>query len=469
MYKLNPFLREFWKTRKPYKLLKGGRFSSKTQDAGGMAAFLARNYSLRFLCVRQFQNRIADSVYTVIKNKIEQAGWINEFDITNTSIKHIATGSEFLFYGMARNIAEIKGTEDVDICWIEEGEGLTERQWEIIDPTIRKEGAEIWILWNPDTVSDFVQTKLPRLLGDDAVIRHINYDENPFLSDSARAKADRIKEVDHDSYEHIYLGIPTDNSDSSLIKRSWVTAAIDAHITLDIDISGASRSALDIADTGKDKNAQSFFDGLILKDVQEWSGKDTGDIYATTEKALDNCVDKGISGFLYDADGMGAGVRGDARKINEERKASGTHEVSVTPFFGGGGVVNADEYFIDATEESIGITNRKYFSNYKAQAWWSLRERFRKTHQAVVSGDVVDSDDLISISSDCSFIEELKTELSTPKRKTGSPKFTVDKAPDDMPSPNLADAVMMALAPIEIEKQASGVLFPSGLTRRFRQ
>ena len=62
-----------------------------------MAAFLARNYSLKFLCIRQFQNRISDSVYTVLVEKIEAAGWTQEFDIGVSSIKHKTTGSEFLF------------------------------------------------------------------------------------------------------------------------------------------------------------------------------------------------------------------------------------------------------------------------------------------------------------------------------------------------------------------------------------
>ena len=82
-----------------------------------MAAFLARNYSVRFLCLRQFQNRITDSVYTVVKQKIIDAGWVDEFDIGVSSIRHKETGSDFLFYGIARNIEEIKGTEGVDICW----------------------------------------------------------------------------------------------------------------------------------------------------------------------------------------------------------------------------------------------------------------------------------------------------------------------------------------------------------------
>jgi len=451
MYQLNPYLKDFWRTRKPYKLLKGGRFSSKTQDAGGMAAFLARNYSLRFLCIRQFQNRISDSVYTVIKDKIEAAGWTDEFDIGVSSIRHKTTGSEFLFYGIARNISDIKGTEGVDICWIEEGEGLTEVQWSIIDPTIRKEGAEIWLLWNPDLISDFVQTKLPKLLGDSCITKHINYDNNPFLSESARSKADRLKEADPEAYNHIYLGIPKSDDDSTLIKRSWIEAAVDAHITLGIDMDGIKSSALDIADEGKDLNAQAFTDGLILRDIDKWKGKVTGDIYATVERSVTGCVDFGCYEFLYDADGMGAGARGDARKINEERKANDLDEIKAKAFHGSGEVIDKDEFFLEPSGDARGVTNGKYFSNYKAQSWWDLRERFRKTYQAVINKHEVDKDELISIDSNCSFLDELKDELSRPKRKKGSMKFTVDKAPDDMPSPNLADAVMMVYAPKDTE------------------
>ena len=463
MYELNPHLRDFWRTRKPYKLLKGGRFSSKTQDAGGMAAFLARNYKVKFLCLRQFQNRIGDSVYTVVKEKIEQAGWTDEFDIGVSTIRHKTTGSEFLFYGIARNISDIKGTEGVDICWIEEGEGLTEAQWSIIDPTIRKEGSEVWLLWNPDLVSDFVQVKLPKLLGDDCIIKHINYTQNPFLSDTARKKAERLKETDPEAYEHIYLGIPKSDDDSTLIKRSWIEAAIDAHITLGFDMDGESKSALDIADQGKDENAQSFVDGLILRDVDRWKGKVTGDIFATVEKAFTNCDDKGIYSLKYDADGMGAGVRGDARRINEDRKAQHFAPVEVNAFYGSGEVINKEKAFVDASGESKKITNGKYFSNYKAQSWWDLRERFRKTYQAVVNNQEFDKDELISIDANCSYLEEIKSELARPKRKQGSPKFTVDKAPDDAPSPNLADAIMMAYAPRDTGNQ---VMVSGGRRRR---
>lgn len=88
MYDLNPALQSFWLDPSRYKALFGGRASSKSHDAAGFAVYLARNYNLRFLCARQFQNKIEESVYTLIKNKIEAAGWENEFVFTRSSIYH---------------------------------------------------------------------------------------------------------------------------------------------------------------------------------------------------------------------------------------------------------------------------------------------------------------------------------------------------------------------------------------------
>ena len=406
-----------------------------------MAAFLARNYSVKFMCIRQFQNRITDSVYTVVKEKIEKAGWTNEFDIGVSTIKHKVTGSEFLFYGMARNIEEIKGIEGVDICWIEEGEGLTEAQWSIIDPTIRKEGAEIWILWNPDLITDFVQVKLPSLLGDDCVIRHINYDENPFLSDTAKEKAERLKKNDPEEYGHIYLGIPRSSGDNALIKHEWVEASIDAHKWLGIVPTGERMGSLDVADEGTDKNAFCGSHGILIEYLEQWSGKGS-DIYATAEKAFDICDVEGYLGFEYDSDGLGASIRGDARKISEERSSKKWRMLAVNPWRGSGSVYKPDGEMV------IGRKNKDFFMNLKAQGWWTLRECFRETYRAVKEGRDFDPERIISLSSSLNNLDQLKMELSqvTYTKKDGG-KIVVDKAPEGTKSPNLADAVMIRRAP----------------------
>lgn len=439
MYQLNPNLREFWKTRKPYKLLKGGRFSSKTQDAGGMAAFLARNYSVKFLCIRQFQNRIADSVYTVIKQKIEEAGWRDEFDIGVSTIKHKTTGSEFLFYGIARNIEDIKGTEGVDICWIEEGEGMTEEQWSIIDPTIRKEGAEVWILWNPRLLTDFVQAKLPGLLGDSCIVRHINYSENPFLSNTARHKAERLKLADPDAYRHIYLGEPLSNDDAAVIKYYWIEAAIDAHKTLGIEMGGARSVGYDVADSGADKNACVDFNGSICVGVEEWSAPED-ELAESTRRAWAR-VNEGI--LIYDSIGVGAHVGSTLKDMKVPAK--------YFKFNAGGAVINPDR------EYAPKIKNKDKFENLKAQAWQDVADRLRNTYNAVTKGEKFDAQDLISISSDLPRIEQLKLELATPNKRYSKRGMDMIETKDEMkrrgiPSPNIADAFIMGACPHLIER-----------------
>jgi len=434
MYQLNPNLYDFWRTRKPYKLLKGGRFSSKTQDAGGMAAFLARNYSVRFLCLRQFQNRITDSVYTVVKQKIEAAGWRDEFDIGVSTIRHKETGSEFLFYGIARNIEEIKGTEDVDICWIEEGEGLTEDQWSIIDPTIRKENAEVWILWNPHVQTDFVQAKLPSLLGDDCIIRHINYTQNPFLSETARKKAERLKDVDQEAYEHIYLGIPLSNDDAAVIKFNWVEAAVDAHKKLGIDLSGVRAVGYDVADSGADSNACSIFNGAICEDMEEWHAPED-ELNQSTKRAWAHVQD---GRMIYDSIGVGAHV---GSTLKDAGIPKGFYK-----FNAGGAVINPN------AEYAPKIKNKDKFENLKAQAWQDVADRFRNTYNAVTKGMEYEPSELISIDGGLKLLEQLKLQLSTPRKRYSKRGLDMVETKDELDrrgiaSPNLADAFIMGACP----------------------
>ena len=438
MFQLNPSLKQFWRTRKPVKILKGGRFSSKTHDAGGMAAYLARNYSLRFLCIRQFQNRITDSVYTVVKEKIEQAGWQDEFDIGVSSIRHKITGSEFLFYGIARNLNDIKGTEGVDICWIEEGEGLTEGQWHIIEPTIRKEGSEIWLLYNPHLVTDFVEAKLPSLLGDDCIIQHINYDKNPFLSESAKRKAARLKASDPELYRHIYKGQPLSNDEAAIIKRTWIEAAVNAHKVLpDLAWTGRKTIGFDVADDGDDKCANAFIDGSILSFVEEWeAGED--ELLKSTKRTRANAIKHNADLIGYDSIGVGAGVGSNLNDMNWRKHYK---------FNAAAKVANPKREYNKTT-----IKNVDFFSNLKAQCWWLLAERFKNTYLAITQNQQFTADEMISLDADAipeRLLNQVITELSTPhqdfdnqgKVKTESKKDLIKRG---VASPNIADAVIIA-------------------------
>jgi len=177
--------------------------------------------------------------------------------------------------------------------------------------------------------------------------------------------------------------------------------------------------------------------GILIEHIISWSGKGS-DIFQSVAKAFHICDEHGYDNLDFDADGLGAGVKGDARVLNEKR----TKPIMVSPFRGSASPVNPQKQIVE------GRTNEDFFANAKAQAWWALRERFKKTHRAVVDKMEYNKDDIISISSLSPEYMKLITELSQPTYSLNNAgKVIVDKTPDGMKSPNLADSVMMAFAP----------------------
>lgn len=214
------------------------------------------------------------------------------------------------------------------------------------------------------------------------------------------------------------------------------------------------RGGLDVADEGVDKNAFSGRHGFLLDFIESWSGKG-GDIYATVVKAFSICDERRYETFDYDADGLGAGVRGDARVINELRHTAGTQQINDQPFRGSGGVYDPEGQMV---KERL---NKDFFANAKAQAWWALRMRFQATYRAVVEGMAFDPDELISISPDLAELSLLTMELSQPTYTINAVgKVVIDKAPEGTKSPNLADSVMICYQPaaraIDIWKRLAG-------------
>jgi phage terminase large subunit len=254
--------------------------------------------------------------------------------------------------------------------------------------------------------------------------------------------------------------------DGVIIPGVWVQASVDAHVKLGIEPSGLREGGLDVADLGKDKNAFAARHGFLLEHVEQWSGTDSGDLTATTQRAFRIADQLRLTAFCYDADGMGVGVRGPARVLNTERVDKGYRPLKVAPFRGsatGEALFKPDAWVKGEDGRPLDRKNRDYFQNFKAQSYTALRWRFLQTFRAVVKGYrvikegdqparpgelTVDADDLISISSTIPDLRLLTSELSQPVYKDSTNgKQMVDKTPDGMKSPNLSDAVMMAFAP----------------------
>lgn len=226
-----------------------------------------------------------------------------------------------------------------------------------------------------------------------------------------------------------------------LIPSKWVMAAVDAHKKLGIQPTGIRKAGFDIADSGKDKNAFGGRHGFLLEHIESWSGKGS-DIYESVIKVFFLCDSHDYPIVFYDADGVGAGAKGDARKVNEMREIQLARQIIFETFRGSGAVIEPEGEMVS------GRMNKDFFENLKAQAWWSLRLRFQATYRAIEEGKEFDEDSIISISSDAKEYMTLIGELSQPtfcQSKNG--KLMINKMPEGQKSPNLADAVMIAFAP----------------------
>lgn len=454
---LNPALREFWKAPARNKVLYGGRSSSKSWDAAGFAVFLAANYKVKFLCTRQFQNKITDSVYTLLKIQIDRFGLSDEFQILNSSIKHKETGSEFVFYGLWRHIGEIKSLEGVDVCWIEEAHGLTEEQWEILEPTVRAEGSQFWIIFNPKLVTDFVYRRFVTNTPPDTVKRKINYTENPFLSETIQKVIAAKKAEDEAAYRHTYLGEPLEDDDLSIIKRTWITASIDAHKKLGIEPLGAKRIGFDVADSGDDKNAKTHTHGLLAYHVDEWEGGED-ELLKTATRVYRAAVREGAS-IDYDSIGVGAFAGSHFKALNEQNQT----KVEYFKFIASGEVVNPNEPADKDNPKSP--SNKNFYCNLKAQTWDMVAARFRNTYNAVVNGQKFDQSEMISLSSEIEDLETLIDELCVVRKDfDNNGRFKAESKKDlakrGIKSPNRADSLIQAYAPRTVKKQIKSGIMP---------
>jgi phage terminase large subunit len=438
---MNPNLREFWETKSRYKVLYGGRDSSKSTDTAIHSVRLANMIQLRFLCTRMFQNRIEDSVYTLIANETHRFGLSNNFIIQNNRIINSNTGSEFMFYGLARNIKEIKSIVNIDVLWVEEAEFLTEQMWKVLYPTLRKEHSEIWIVFNPYLMSDFVYQRFIINPPKDCLVRLINYDENIFLSETSKKTIEELKEENYDEYLHIYKGIPKQDDDEVIIKRTWLNSCIDAHKKLNIDVRGEKITGYDVADDGSDKNAYVNKHGILITKIHQWQAKE--DELVKSAKIVRNEAKRFGSLVRYDSIGVGAGVGSNIKEINKYDE----HQVNYEAFNSGGAIVNPEHDY------EAGVKYKDYFANVKGQVWKAeVADRILHTHNAVTKGHKFDESSIISISSECDYIEDLLIELSTQRKdEDRAGRFKVESKKDlskrGVKSPNLADAFVMCFTP----------------------
>ena len=124
--------------------------------------------------------------------------------------------------GLRHNIESIKSLEGVDICWVEEAERVSERSWEILVPTVRKAGSEIWVTFNPAQESDPTYQRFVVNPPPGAIVRKVSWKDNPWLPDVLKAELEHLRRTDPDAYHHVWEGGTWTRSDAQVFNGKWV-------------------------------------------------------------------------------------------------------------------------------------------------------------------------------------------------------------------------------------------------------
>lgn len=220
------YYREYFKPRR-FKGLFGGRGSGKSHCFAGHAVIrAASDAEVRILCVREVQRSIADSVKQLIEDKISEYGLADFFRSTDAEITGI-NGARILFRGMQNHTAaSIKSLEGVDVCWVEEAQTISARSLDLLIPTIRKPGSELWFSWNPEKETDPVDHLLRSGADAEMLVTKVNWNQNPWFPDELRSDMARDKARDPDKYRHVWEGEYRGLSEARIF-RNWRVGEVE--------------------------------------------------------------------------------------------------------------------------------------------------------------------------------------------------------------------------------------------------
>lgn len=264
----------------------GGRGSGKSHFFAelGVERCLLRPGS-RGVCIREIQKSLKESAKRLIEDKIEALGVQKHFRILNDHIVTPGSGI-ILFQGMQDHTAEsIKSLEGFDWAWNEEAQTTSERSLEMLRPTIRSEGSQIWFSWNPRNKRDPVDAFL-RGIGkpENSITVRANYNDNPFFPSVLEAERQQDMRSNPHRYAHIWLG----EYEPSVLGAIWTKETINEHrrtdappierllVAIDPAIShedGSNEHGIMVGGIGADQRGYLLDDFTVKGKPHEWARK----------------------------------------------------------------------------------------------------------------------------------------------------------------------------------------------------
>lgn len=341
---LYPSMRE---PGKKYVAIKGGRSSGKSW---GVALFLidvARTYDNMFIvCAREVMKSIKDSSKKLLEDTVRRLGIADEFTFYRDTIKCNKTGSFFSFIGFTGNIEAFKGTEGIDILWVDEAASLSDETMTVIGPTVRKAGSQVIFTWNPVLPTTPVEAFL-RVHEKASVVVHINYTENAYCSKSTLDEAAADMEADIDRYNWIWLGHYRAQGSDTFIPLGLVTGACERPYVMGDD---GVVAGLDVG-LFHDRCVLVIRQGNNVLETCEYKGVDPDEV---VEKVCGVVTKYRVQRLGIDANGQGAAI------FLSLRKQLGELIVGVMP--------------------GAAARDKKRYSKVRDESWGRVREWLPTAH-----------------------------------------------------------------------------------------
>ncbi|WP_298621548.1 MULTISPECIES: PBSX family phage terminase large subunit [Pseudomonadota] len=315
-----------------YKGIFGGRGSGKSH----FCAELLIEHSVlhpgtRAVCVREVQKSLKESAKRLIEDKIDALGVGRMFEVQTDQIK-TPGGGLIIFQGMVDHTAEsIKSLEGIDVAWIEEAQSVSQRSLDLLRPTIRKEGSEIWASWNPRFRTDPIDRFLRASPPEGSIVVRANYYDNPWFPATLDAERRHDEAGDPDRYRHTWLGDYEQVGDAQFIPAGLVERAMGEDVPFYVN--DEMIMGVDVARFGMDETVIAIRRGRNAR-AEPWMtyrNLDTMEVAARVAMEMDRL---GPDAVFVDAGGIGAGVVDRLRQlgrniiaVDSARRSDGTASV----------------------------------------------------------------------------------------------------------------------------------------------
>lgn len=232
---LPPKLIPVFKGQADYRGAHGGRGSAKTRSFALMFAIKGYQFGMEgrtglLLGCREFMNSLDDSSLEEIKSAILSKNkngefkypWLVEYyEIGEKYIRSRNGRIRMAFSGLRHNLDSIKGKSKILIAWADEAENISSLAWDKLDSTIREDGSELWVTWNPESEDSETKRRFQDSPPAGAKIVEINWRDNPWFPARLNRRRLHMKKTDPERYDHEWEGKCITRTDAQILAGKW--------------------------------------------------------------------------------------------------------------------------------------------------------------------------------------------------------------------------------------------------------